>query len=246
MPAVLNFIRSWSFWRIAHDIVFGPPVHWRSADDPKLVVLGHPEGARHDNIAPLIEEGAVVVKNLDAGIVPVGHIDPPVRIHRDGVGEIEITGSEAQFSPALDELAVLVVLDDAGVAITIGDEDIASRRDYHVCGLEEVTLIAARDAGSTQGAEQLAIRGTLQDDMLRSVGDPDMALAVQGEHVRPADQLLVSPGLNELAVGLIDLHEWKRNGLKPRRCPGRQQPGRFRVPSRCPCAFRARRDPLGR
>src|SRR5262249_27502386 len=53
--------------------------------------------------------------------------------------------------------------------------------------------------GSAEGQEQLALRAVLQDDMMSRAADPHVALGIDADPVRPADQI-IPPRPDELPV----------------------------------------------
>src|SRR6266849_531198 len=109
--------------------------------DVDHVVLVDPDAARPTELLPLGEELAVLVEDLDAAVGAVGDEQTPGGIEREPVRHVEFARSLAFLAPRFDELAVSGELHDAGiglVAVSVGDEDIAVRRDDHVGGRVEM------------------------------------------------------------------------------------------------------------
>src|SRR5262245_9103653 len=74
--------------------------------DLEYVVAVDVDAARPAELLPLGDVAAVLVENLDAVVVAVADKQPPLRIHRQRMGDIELARACALFAPGLDELAV--------------------------------------------------------------------------------------------------------------------------------------------
>src|SRR5271167_3135382 len=93
----------------------------RNADRP---------GSTHIQVRFL--ELAAVIENLNSPVAPVANVDIALRVGREGVRRIELSGLGASRSPGLDEHTVLVELRDARVAIAIRNENVACGIPRHV------------------------------------------------------------------------------------------------------------------
>ena len=101
-------------------------------------------------------ERAVVVEHLNALVAHIGDVDVALGIDGDGVGNIELAGFGTGRAPGLDELPVLVELGDAGVAVPVGDEDVAGSVPGHIGGLVEIVAGDTRSRRSGTAAEDAA------------------------------------------------------------------------------------------
>src|SRR6516162_1817920 len=91
------------------------------------VVLVDEDAARPAELIPHIEQGAVLVPDLDAVVLPVALEQAAARIHRQRVRGIDVAGGRALLAPGLDEFAVAVELDDARIgvaAMPVAHEDV--------------------------------------------------------------------------------------------------------------------------
>ncbi len=78
-------------------------------------------------IIPLRLVFAVAVEHLHPVVLAVGDIDETVGIGGDVVDDVELTGIGAGLAPGFQPFAVGRVFVDAGVAVTVGDVDLAVR-----------------------------------------------------------------------------------------------------------------------
>src|SRR4026209_423229 len=111
------------------------------------------QGARRADVLDLSLEHAVVVEDLDPLIAHVGDVHHAFGVNGDRGGNIELALLGPGRAPGLDELPILVELRDAGVAVPIGDEDVAGSVPGHVEGLVEVVAgdTRSRRAGRRAG-----------------------------------------------------------------------------------------------
>jgi hypothetical protein len=119
-------------------------------------------------LAPLFDERAFLVENLDAIVRAIGDKETAAGIHRKGMGRIQFSRLCAALSPRLDEPAVLREFHDPGVgvaAMAIGDEDVAIWRDDHVRRLVEGTGSAAWNTGRSERQEYFAFRSELANEV---------------------------------------------------------------------------------
>ena len=77
------------------------------------------------DVVPHFQEVAVGVKELDAVALPVNDINPLVLVEGDVVGSDELAGVNAGFAPGELVLPLRAVHVDAGVAVAVGDVDVA-------------------------------------------------------------------------------------------------------------------------
>src|SRR4029078_539154 len=84
-------------------------------------------------VGPLGEEAARGIKDLDAIVGAIGHIDTAFGIYRDAMRHIELAGGRAFAAPPLDEHAVPGEARDARIwAFAIGDQDVAILLDRDI------------------------------------------------------------------------------------------------------------------
>src|SRR5262249_26495165 len=84
--------------------------------------------ARPAELLPFREESALLIEFLDAIVAAIGDEQPSLRVHREAVWRVELSGARSLLAPCFDERSVLVELDDAGVgvaSVAVGHEDIA-------------------------------------------------------------------------------------------------------------------------
>ncbi len=62
---------------------------------------------------------------LHSVVLAIGHIDIPIRMDGNTMGESKFTWPIACFSPLANLLAMLVIFQDSGVAVSIGNVDVA-------------------------------------------------------------------------------------------------------------------------
>ena len=129
------------------------------------------------------------------------------------VRDIELARRRALLAPGLDELAVLGELHDARVgvaAVSVGDEDVAVRRDDDGGRRVEVSGPLPGDAGLAERQQQLAVGAELEHlwplpSLAEAVGHPDVAVAVDVNAVRE-QQHSGAEALHQLA-GRIELED---------------------------------------
>ena len=89
------------------------------------VVLPQDHGVRPVDVVPHGDEPARGVEDLDAVGLPVGHVDALVRADDDVVGADELAGVDAGAAPGQLVLALGREDVDCGVAIAVGDVELA-------------------------------------------------------------------------------------------------------------------------
>src|SRR5262245_65413924 len=128
------------------------------------VVLVNEDAARPAKLEPLVDVVALLVENLDTVIAAIGEKESRARIHREGMGNLHLARTGALLSPGLDELAVLVELDDACIsvsAMSIGEKDVAIRRNEHSRWRDELVGTTAIETEFAVHTEYLAARHVL-------------------------------------------------------------------------------------
>src|SRR3970282_1992653 len=92
----------------------------------------------------LVLEVSVVIKDLNAVVVPVTDVHVALRVCRDRVREVELAMLGAPGPPGLYEFAILVELRDPRVAVSIGDENVPGGTPGHVGRAIKVVPQSAR------------------------------------------------------------------------------------------------------
>src|SRR5580704_14713500 len=160
-------------------------------------VVADIDAARPAELLPLGDEFSILIEDLDAIVRPVGDEQPARRIHGQPVGDVELALPGAVVAPGGEEFAVARVFDDAVVglvAMAVGNENIAVRRDLDVGRYVELVIAIAGNARLADRHQQASIGTELQSRCAPAiaglaVGDPDIAVAVRAEAMRPVDQL---------------------------------------------------------
>src|SRR5262249_22273507 len=168
---------------------------------------------RPTKLSPLGDEVSVRVEDLDATVDAVADIDPSARIERNGMRCIELALPLAVLAPGLEQSAVLGILHDAIVgsgAMAVGDVNVAVGRNCDIGGAAQIALVVARHSRLADRHQHLSVRAELDGGAALAVagalvGDPDIALAVDGEAVREVDESGAQAG-HELA-GRIELYD---------------------------------------
>lgn len=153
------------------------PGHRRRAASPNLVLGGDPQSPGHEQIAPLVEKLPALVEHLDADVIAVGHVQPALRVTDDRMRQAELAAGDPQLAPLFDELPPAIEVDDAIVAVAVGDEHLARRGDCHVGRLVQVRLIAARDAARARRLQKFPRGSELHHHVVAEVGDPSPLMA---------------------------------------------------------------------
>src|SRR5450755_3336188 len=126
----------------------------------------------------------------------------------------ELPRAAAMPAPLLDELAVLVELDHASVALaflmSVGDKDVSCGRDDDCIGLMQGVRTVARHPWFPKRSQQLAAAVELQHVIPNAlsdvtVGDPQVIGLVDKKAVRE-QQLCRAKCLDELAVR-VEFHD---------------------------------------
>src|SRR5256885_7476255 len=80
--------------------------------DVEDVLLVDEDAARPSELAPIGDELAILIEDLNPAVRAVGDIKPALGIHRESMRRIEFAWAGSLLAPRLDELAVLGELDD--------------------------------------------------------------------------------------------------------------------------------------
>src|SRR6185369_15907800 len=172
----------------------------REAVDHVHVLAADVETAWQPLVLDLSDELAVLVEELDSLVLAIGDPHQAFRVDGDAVSDLESTGTGSLAAPRLDELAVLVELQHARVAlgtrrVPLRDEDVSIAGEHHIIRL--IQLVRARRfvplAGLPLGADRqqrLPIASHLDHDVAADVGGPEVPVAVDAEAVRPSEQLV--------------------------------------------------------
>src|SRR5437016_8678577 len=118
--------------------------------DVECVIRVDKHAARPAELFPLFEEFSILIEDLDPIVAAVTNKQTAARIHSQVVRRIEVTRRGTLLPPGLDELAILREIHDTGVGISsmsVGDEDIAVRRDQDSRRLIERVRTISRDTG---------------------------------------------------------------------------------------------------
>src|SRR5262249_51940863 len=100
--------------------------------DVDRIVRGNRDAARSAELAPLVEQVAVLIENLDAVVLAVADKQAPARVDRDRVRLAQLAAAGSLPAPLLDESPVAAELHHPvvlAVAMAVGDEDVAVWRD---------------------------------------------------------------------------------------------------------------------
>src|SRR5262245_41030299 len=126
---------------------------------------------------------------------------------------MELTRRPSALAPGGDELSGAREFHDAVVprlAMTIRDKHIADGRNRNVARRREMIRTASLLSGRAERHQHLSVRAELDDDLAtlvafrravrgHGIGDPHVALRVDGEPVRP-DEHAAAETLHDLAV----------------------------------------------
>ena len=170
-------------------------------DDPHLVVGRDEDVLRRAEVVPFAQVLAVGIEDLDAVVLAVADVDDARGIDRDRVNGIELAPTRAGLAPRGDVLAFRGELDDARVAVTVGDVDLARGSEGKVGRPVEALGVVARYALVADGAAPLSLVGELHDGVVNDVGRPDVVVLVDAQPVRPAEHPL-APRAHVAAFGV--------------------------------------------
>ena len=129
----------------------------------RVAGIVHVEPARPVQIVPLRLVLAVAVEHLDAVVLAVGDIDPAVGVGADVVHDVELAGVGAGLAPRHQQFAVRRIFVHPGIAVAVGDVDLAFRRQRGVGAAVErlAAHIGRRLAGHAELEQHLAVRASI-------------------------------------------------------------------------------------
>src|SRR6266849_137969 len=150
----------------------------------RLVTIWHVEAARAVQFLPLRLVSSVAVEHLDPVVFAVGDIDPTIGVAADVVDDIELTLASSGFAPRRQQFTVGRVFVDAGIAVTVGNIDLAFRGERRVgTAVERLTAHKRRWlAGNAELEQDLAVQSDLAYEMSAIVGQEH---CVVGSHMDP-------------------------------------------------------------
>ena len=109
---------------LAIRVVLEDPVEPRG-DHPDPIILVDVDVDGVVDIGPLLDELAILGEDLDAIVRPVADVDAAVAVDGEAVEEIELARPVPEAAELADEFAVLGVLDDAGIPVTVREQEAA-------------------------------------------------------------------------------------------------------------------------
>ena len=176
-------------------------------DESRLLAAAATERTGPVQIVPLRLVFAVAVEHLHAMILAVGDIDPAIGIGRDVVDDVELAGIGAGLAPAFEQFAVGRVFVDAGVAVAVGDIDLALRRQRGVgAAMERLTAHERRRlVRNADGQQHLAAGRTFAHGVVAVVGAIQIVVGVDVQPVRAAKQAFAPAG-DEIAFAVEHHH----------------------------------------
>jgi len=68
-------------------------------DDPHVVPRGNEDVLRASEVCPLAEKMSVSIKDLDAIVLTIAHIDSALRIYCHGMRNLKLAWTPAWFAP---------------------------------------------------------------------------------------------------------------------------------------------------
>jgi hypothetical protein len=82
----------------------------------------------------------VLVKQLDAARIAVGHVQDPARIQNDLMRQANLARPGAVLTAGFDGFALRVEMDHAPITVAVAHEDIAGRHDGRIGPLYSITV----------------------------------------------------------------------------------------------------------
>lgn len=146
------------------------------------------------------DEFSILIEDLDAIVLAVADVDEPFGIDADGVREIELGFAGPLFAPGEFEFPISIGADDAGIAVAVGDEDVAILRKGDVGGLIEVACVCSFDIAFSEGEERFPGGVEFDDGVVLVVGRPDRALRVAAQAVGGVEEV-GAEGADEFPFG---------------------------------------------
>ena len=148
---------------------------------------------------PLVEKLAVRVEDLDAIVLAIPDVDPSLCVDRNSVRQVELARAVAFLAPCGEEGTVFRELRDSGIAVTVGNVEVAVGREGDIGGTVE-RVVAFTALSPAAHDHQYTSPGTeLEDNMEAAVGDPEIAFGINLQTVRGLEQTLTHRA-NEAAL----------------------------------------------
>src|SRR5580700_5972350 len=98
---------------------------------------GYEKPPRGADLIPFANEVAIAVENLNPVVLSVPNIQEPLRVNDNRVRNIKFTGTRTLLSPVLHEFAILVVLNDPRVPVSVSNKNIPGRSESYIGGFIE-------------------------------------------------------------------------------------------------------------
>ena len=179
------------------------------ADDERrlLAATAAAQRAGPVQIVPLRLVFAVAVEHLHAVVLAVGDIDPAVGIGRDIVDDVELAGIGAGLAPGLQQLSVRRIFVDAGIAVAVGNIDLALRRQRGV-GAAVKRLAAHERRGlvrDADGQQHLAVGRALAHGVVAVIGAIEIVVGIDVQAVGAVEQAF-APARDEIALAVQHHH----------------------------------------
>ena len=174
-------------------------------EEVALVVEADAVGAV--DIVPHGDVLAVGIEDLDAVGLTVGDVDAVVAVDDDVVGADELAGVDTGLAPREDVASVGGILVDAGVAVAVGDVDVAGLgRDGAVSGAVEglASPLGGWLVIGAEGHEELAVGVVFADDVQAVVDAEDGVVGGDVDAVGTGAELAFAPSAQEVAVAVED------------------------------------------
>ena len=189
-------------------------VQGRQLADDEVALRGFGDVGGAAGVRPHCDEVAHGVKDLDAAVFAVADIDAVVAGDQQAVGQVEFVGALlAGLAPGEFEVAVVVEAVDAGVAVAVGDEQVAAGGRHQFGGVVEGAGGAGHqgagdlaagvgvDAVAAQHLDGLAVQGVHQAHAGVAVGEiDDVVLDVEAVGI---DEGAVAPAADEVAAAVV-------------------------------------------
>src|SRR5207249_7479651 len=137
---------------------------------------------------------------LHAGVVAIDYVQTARGVDSDPVRQAELPWTDSEPAPRLHELAILVVMHDAAVHVTIADEHVARRRDGDVGRLIEVRLVLTGLILGADRQENFPVRGELPDRVVPVIDSPKVAVFVEPDLVRVLEHAAFAPRSDQPAI----------------------------------------------
>jgi len=143
--------------------------------------------------------------SLHPGVVAIGHINIPIPISTNIVGKVELTWFVSRLTPGVLQSPIGGVFMHLGVAVAIGDKELARMGvDGHMGALVE-GLAAHGFSGlptGPDGHQDLSLRRTLAHRVVIGIGKPDGMVGAYGDRVGVRKHLFVAPGMQKVPVAV--------------------------------------------